>query len=258
MKREVITRTDGARGNERLGVIERAFSLSKLRKKDEALTCQIGLFTMNASRDPLQSERDPLEKSASATPTEGNEEDQFDANEYVRQLIQRMGGTVTQPTATAQSAVAAAASQAPTTPRATKPSAPQPPVDSAKRLTRAEEMGVDPESIESSMRRTAPEKAVDLERLREAANITSHSDLHRSDCNGLIYKGYYHLLLTVVCMIISLVLVGLSKGAASPAYLSALALLGLSMVFAFRYVTTTRLLWSKLRLPSQEPQAEVA
>jgi hypothetical protein len=210
---------------------------------------------MKDTTDRLAAQNHPIANSALPPGTAVTDEDQFDADAYVKQLIQRMGGNTT-PAAQPVTTPSAPTPQKPTPPNASAPKPVTAVEPMVKRLTRAEEMGLAPEAVEATMRRSSPEKTVDLERLREAANLTSHHDLHRSDCNGLIYRAYYQLLLTIVCMVLSLVLVGLSKGPLSAAYFSSLALLGLSTFFAFRYTATTRVLTTKLRGPARNPTPE--
>ena len=199
--------------------------------------------------DDLQALRDQADTVETVTPAgvpnkpDAVEEDCFDASEYVRQLIQRMGGddTVASPPPSAQPVPAVR-------PAPAKPAPPSPPP--ARRMTRAEEMGVELEPKEAA-RRQKPEILVDLEKLREAANLTSSSDLHRSDCNSLIRRAYYHLVLSVFCMVLSLVLLGLSTGAFSKAHLSCIILLFMGANFTVRYTTTSKVLWSKMNPSSK-------
>lgn len=164
------------------------------------------------------------------------EEDQFDADEYVKQLIARMGG------APQPSAPAAAAPSAPTP---AKPAA----APKVARATRAEEIGLE-SSIEIDPRRlrTSRETNVDLERLREAANLNSTSDLHRSDCQGLIRRAYMDLFQAVACIALTGLLISMSRGFYSVAYLASVMLLSVAGLSTYRFASSTSILWLKLRV----------
>lgn len=172
------------------------------------------------------------------------DEDQFDADEYVKQLIARMGSAGTPGTPTM-----------PITPvkPAGTPAPPPAPVRVAappeRRATRAEEIGLE-SAIEIDPRRlrTPRESNVDLERLREAANITSTNDLHTSDCKGLVRRAYLDLLLATVCIALTGLLLSLSRGFYSLAYLASVMLLGVAALATFRFSTATKILWLKTRM----------
>jgi hypothetical protein len=88
---------------------------------------------------------------------------------------------------------------------------------------------------------------VDLQSLREAANLTTSSALHTFDCQSLIRRAYSQLALAIGSMMISLILLSMSNQVKSVAYGSSVALLAVAAIATCRYWATTRVLSEKLR-----------
>jgi hypothetical protein len=188
-----------------------------------------------------------------ATAKHDEEEEGFDASEYVRQLIARMGGSDVPPSAPKPAATP--------TPVVTKP-APKPNVVPADPVSPAaaplpladapaslDELKSSPAGSRSRDpgSRGATEPSLDLHKLREAANIISSSALHTFECKGLMRRAYSQLSFVIVSLTTSMVLLSMSRQPRSVAYQAALVLLVTAAVATCRFWGTTRQLNEKLK-----------
>ena len=180
-------------------------------------------------------------------------EDDFDANEYVRDLIARMGGDEGKSLATPMHDPADVPTAAP---RPTEP-IPQPPTISASETDREPALSSVPESTpgipltptptEPTRRRPAPEMLSDLERLREAANLTTSNALRTFDCKSLMLSSYTSLATAAVTIGLCLVLMSLSQRPFSVAYWAGVVMFLFAAVATRRFVVSTGILWRHTR-----------
>jgi hypothetical protein len=183
-----------------------------------------------------------------------HEEDGFDASEYVKQLIARMGSTEVL-VASASGVEMEAKARPQGKPQATAPGPAQPPPPSAPSVGPLPTNAIGDEPAFASSLEMDPRRArlsprtvpVDLEKLREAANLTSSSALHESDCKDLIQRAYLNFVLAAVCLGLCLLMMVMSTHAFSAGYASSLALLAVAVTATIRFSHSVRLLRRKMR-----------
>lgn len=216
--------------------------------------------TQEKPTDMLNNSPDPpvLDKDA--------DDDGFDANEYVRQLIARMDGEdstsatpATEP-ATPRSPEKPASREStrrfrdPRSPDAKATQANQPrsfvPSSSASNnsasstggpggASREEQFGIRNESTP----RSTQEVNVDLEKLREAVNLTTSNALRTFDCSNLLRKSFTELFTATFAIALATILATMSAAAFSLAHVFSILLLGFAAFVTFRYWRTTAVLW---------------
>ena len=93
--------------------------------------------------------------------------------------------------------------------------------------------------------RTKPEEMVDFNQLREAARLTATSALDAFDCKGMIARAYTYVAIAVFALLMSLVLLTMSRYVDSPAFASSVATLILAAVATYRHAAITRTLSRK-------------
>lgn len=181
----------------------------------------------------------PANKSA-PVPHGAAEEDQFDAQEYVRQLIVRMGA---QPSQTASTAPA----KTPSPPPSPAPSAtPMPRSEGPRgRMPRAAELG-DAVSTDASTMRRAANVTVDIEKLREAVNISTSSHIQGSQYRVVNNETHVYLLFSVLGMFLCMTFLTLSRSTFSISHLASIACLILGAWSTRRFIASTATL-SQLR-----------
>jgi hypothetical protein len=206
------------------------------------------LTPVNSQR-PQHSERhelDPLKSAKSANPEQAVPEDEsFDASEYVRQLIARMGNnrspSVTpvppRPVAEAKPVPAASLSASPASLPLAAPS-------QSRQEIESHPTGEEPTARRA---RTTGQRSVDLKKLRETANLMTNSALQAFDCKSLIRQAYSQLAVAVCSMVTGLVLLSMNNDVHSLAFRATAATLMVSAVATYRYTMTTRVLQAKLR-----------
>ncbi len=200
--------------------------------------------TGHAGLDPPESTTSPA-----ATPV-GSDDDGFDASEYVRQLIARMGGSE-QPTVAIPSTKPVVKEHK----TGKKPGVSLPISSSLTALPLADAPASldDLDTLNSGSNgrgqrsRSAPERSVDLEKLREAANMMTSSVLHASDCQTLVRRAYTQLAVAIVGMVTSLSLLTMCDEVRSFTYSATVALLIVSGVATYRYSAITQVLHEKLK-----------
>lgn len=165
-------------------------------------------------------------------------EDAFDANEYVRDLIARMGG---------EQKPAPVESSAPTKEEVplTNEETVEQRLDQSLDLTLSSmdpeehQAGYDPLSHPPRSKSALP---VDMEQLREAANITSSCALLRSGKSDIMKSCSLNYILAASSISISMVLVSLSPGRYSTAYFASIGMALIACYSTFRYYSNTKLL----------------
>ncbi|MCA9152493.1 MAG: hypothetical protein KDA92_24490, partial [Planctomycetales bacterium] len=181
------------------------------------------------------------------------EEDVFDPSEYVKDLIARMdvnkSSTATSSAPSSNKPASAPAKES--TRKVSEPdasaatpvvSAGSNKVGSTPRPTRAEEIGLNQNGFidPRRARAAAPQPPVDLEKLREAANITSYSALDVSARHTYVGRAYGDLALALACLANALVMLSLAKGPHTIAYLASIASLIVAGAATARFTRTTR------------------
>ena len=168
-------------------------------------------------------------------------ENGFDANEYVRKLIARMGSDEGNSRAADNDPSPTTSVTTVPTPKADR----QPVTTSVSKSTPSVPMKVTP--TKPRQRRPAPEMLSDLERLREAANLNTSHALRTFDCKNLVSSSYTSLAVAVVTIGLCLILMTLSRGPDSIAYWSGIVMFLLASVATCRFVVSTNMLWRHSR-----------
>jgi hypothetical protein len=193
--------------------------------------------------DPLRKtdQRDVApNRSSGITPVEPEplqvEEDDVDAQEYVRQLIARMGPGQT-PDPIVMTPVKAVVPEAKVVPKT-----PVPGRRSSRSIESAEERNSAPLSRE---KRT--EAVLDIEKLREAVSLSTTSQLDGFDRRSLTTRAYRLLSLAAVGIVMSLCLASMVQAPFSLAHIAATLALVASSWCTVRFFTTVDVLWRKIR-----------
>jgi len=165
-------------------------------------------------------------------------EDAFDANEYVRDLIARMGSE--QKPASVESP-APATEEVSVSKEETVEQRIAQSLDLALSTEDPEEpqAGYDPLSHPPRSQSALP---VDMEQLREAANITSSCALLRSGKSDIMKSCSLNYILAASSISISMVLVSLSPGRYSTAYFASIGMALIACYSTFRYYSNSKLL----------------
>ncbi len=198
-------------------------------------------------------------EATKATPHGPSEEDQFDAQEYVRQLIVRMGGQPKQapkstPTAApATPPVVSPAPSSPPTPTNASPSMPRS-EGSRGRTPRAAELS-DAVMSDPTAPRRAPNMSVDIEKLREAVNISTSSHIQGSEYRVVNNQTHVYLLCSVLGMFLCMTFLTLSHSTFSISHLASIACLIGAGWATRRFIASTATL-SQLRNREIETPAE--
>ena len=210
---------------------------------------------LNPQPDPddqdalLSSSKKPVDSVQSGSaPTE---EDAFDAGEYVRQLIARMetddGPMAPAIPSRSTESIPSAMAQLPPPKVTASPVTPLPLADAPRSLSEIAGENGSPIKRNGARLGDGYRHSVDLQKLREAANITTNGALHAFDCKSLVRRAYYQLAAAIGGMLISLLLLSMSDEIRSWAYESSVILLVVAAIATLRFVVTSRVLNVKLR-----------
>lgn len=198
----------------------------------------------------------PLPQDAETTSIDSTE-DCVEAMEYVTELIARMNRDKgLAPAATVSTADKSIASpKTGVTPPATSLSTPSL-VMTANRDSLADanpELRAEARS-DATLALTKQRKVRDLatrqeelDKLREAANLTTSRALHTFDCRGLVRRGYTLLVLSFCLIAVSLGLLIVSDGTKTAPYILAIIVTLASFVSGWRYLVVSHLLTTKQR-----------
>ncbi len=96
----------------------------------------------------------------------------------------------------------------------------------------------------------------DLERLREAANLTAFGALHTFDCRSLVRRSYIYLAFSVASVFLSTALVELTTAVNSMAYFLSVATMLLAVWSTWRYFSSTLVLCAKLKARQPSERAD--
>jgi hypothetical protein len=187
----------------------------------------------------------PDQAGGPAAAKHDEDEERFDASEYVRQLIARMGGGDDPPSAPTPVATPTPVVAKPVSKPNVAPADPVPATATPLQLADAP-ASLDLLTSSSTISRSrdpgsrgVPEKSVDLNKLREAANIMTSSALHTFECKGLVRRAYSQLSFVIVSLTTNLVLLSMTRQPRSVAYEAALVLLVTAAVATCRFWVTT-------------------
>jgi hypothetical protein len=95
--------------------------------------------------------------------------------------------------------------------------------------------------------RTKPEETVDFSQLREAARLTATSALDAFECKGLVARGYSCIVIAVFGLLMSLILLTMSRHVDSLAFGACIGMLILAAAATYRHATISSELSRKAR-----------